>query len=929
MPDRKIKIILDASIAGFTAKMAAAEKAVADAANKMTGASKESAKFRRGLDELGGTAGKVGLVAAAGVGAIVVATANFEQSMSRVEAATHASVATMEELRKAAIIAGRDTVFSATESADAITAMSKAGVSAGDILKGGLSGALSLASAGELDVASAADIAATAMNQFGLAGKDIPHIADLLAAAAGKAQGEVTDMANSLKFVGPVAHQMGVSIEETTGTIAELASQGILGEQAGTSLRGMLTALTSPSQLASKEMKRLGISLYDATGNFVGFRGVAEQLHDTMANLSNAERDQALGRIFGNEQITAARILYAGGSADVDKWTKSVNDQGYAADTAAIKLDNLRGDLEQLRGSLETALIGSGSGSQGPLRGLVQGLTDATNQFNKLPGAAQNSLTGLLAITALTGGSLWFGSKVIKGIADTRGALDNLGLKSISVGRTMRSALAVGAIIEGFDLLDQGMDALFNKNLNESNLGRSLDALAKGEVAGEIKDKFGKDLEDFGAQALQATSHVNALNRAVKGVPLVGGILSGDILPHDTSTAVDNIHKLDDALAGMVESGNGEQAAAILEQLKTAAADAGVGSKDFTGLFKQYAVAVDNAGDAALSTSGAASLMSDAMTGLLAPTGQAADAVGALGAASAKAAEDQAAVAKALDASRKAAHAAAEGFVGIGKSFDKPKVGLDAWIDDMEKQAKALQNLLKNAKLAAKNGVAQGLIHELEEQGPAGALRLQQLANTTDKEVGRANKVWREGQRAIDDYTDAVGGVPAVDIETARAERKLKRLQKLMAGFHDIELAVNVKTGFPQGAKNRLERGDFYAGGYTGAGGKYEPAGVVHRREYVFSSEATQGNEQYLDSLHRSLRGYSGGGLVGGPTPAASPAFSGTVNLSAGDIAALAQAMAAIQPMYGPVSISPHNYSEFTRQLQQDRRAAGIGGPPA
>jgi phage-related minor tail protein len=135
-------------------------------------------------DQLGSTAGKAGLVAAAGVGAIVLSAANFDQAMSRVQAATGSSADGLDELRSAAIKAGAQTVFSATEAADAITAMSKAGVSAKDILSGGLTGALNLASAGELDVGQAADIAATAMNQFGLAGKDIPHIADLLAEGA-------------------------------------------------------------------------------------------------------------------------------------------------------------------------------------------------------------------------------------------------------------------------------------------------------------------------------------------------------------------------------------------------------------------------------------------------------------------------------------------------------------------------------------------------------------------------------------------------------------------------------------------------------------------------------------------------------------------------------------------------------------------------
>ncbi|WP_245261795.1 phage tail length tape measure family protein [Ancylobacter sp. FA202] len=53
-------------------------------------------------------------------------------------------------------------------------------------------------------------------------------------------------------------------------------------------------------------------------------------------------------------------------------------------------------------------------------------------------------------------------------------------------------------------------------------------------------------------------------------------------------------------------------------------------------------------------------------------------------------------------------------------------------------------------------------------------------------------------------------------------------------------------------------------GGYTGSGGKYQPAGTVHRGEYVFSSEATRAaGVGSLDALHRGLRGYADGGGVG------------------------------------------------------------------
>jgi len=108
-----------------------------------------------------------------------------------------------------------------------VTELGKAGIGTADILGGALAGSLDLAAAGEIGVAQAAEIAATTLVQFRLAGSETTHVADLLAAAAGKAQGGVTDMAAALGQSGLVASQMGLSVEETTGTLAAFASAGL------------------------------------------------------------------------------------------------------------------------------------------------------------------------------------------------------------------------------------------------------------------------------------------------------------------------------------------------------------------------------------------------------------------------------------------------------------------------------------------------------------------------------------------------------------------------------------------------------------------------------------------------------------------------------------------------------------------------------
>lgn len=447
MTDRIAKIILRGDIAGLKASMTAASKSVNDVAGRMTAASKEGERFRQNLSAVGDTAGKFGLVAAAGVGLAVRAFANFDEAMSAVAASGQDARSSIDDLRKAAIDAGARTKFSATEAAEAIENLAKAGVSAADILGGGLDGALDLAAAGGLGVAEAAEIAATAMNQFSKTGADVPHIADLLAAAAGKAMGEVADMGAAFKFVGPVASQLGVSMEQTAGSIALLAQNGVLGEQAGTSLRGMLTSLTSPSAIASDTMKKLGISMYDAKGEFIGLDGLAGQLKSQLGGLGEAERNAALGRIFGNEQITAARILYAGGAEDVRKWTAAVDDQGFAAETAAIKMDNLKGDLEQLGGALETALIGTGEGANGPLREMVQLLSTLVDGYNSLPGPIKTLILAGGGLTAAVGGTAFAASRAISAYSGLKENLSEVGAsfdktKAKAVGMRLGAATA-------------------------------------------------------------------------------------------------------------------------------------------------------------------------------------------------------------------------------------------------------------------------------------------------------------------------------------------------------------------------------------------------------------------------------------------------------------------------------------------------------
>lgn len=426
------------------------------------------------MQTIGATLTVAGAALTAFAAAAISTAAEFDAAMSSVAAATHAPAEEMAALRDAAIEAGAKTAFSAKEAAQGIEELAKAGVSTSDILGGGLDGALSLAAAGAIDVGEAAETAASAMTQFKLSGSDVTHVADLLAAGAGKAQGGVSDLGAALNQSGLIASQAGLTIEETVGALAAFASAGLVGSDAGTSFKTMLQKLQNPSKAAKAAMDELGVSLYDAQGNFVGTEVLAGQLKSGLADLTQEQKNAALATIFGSDAIRAAAVFAEQGAEGIAKWNSAVNDQGYAAETAALMMDNLKGDLEELGGSWETLLIKMGDSGQGPLRSLVQNLTEVVNWFSALDPSVQGALLGVTAfggaaLTA-TGGLLLLLPKIV----EIRDAMDTLGInaanakgkisdfftstsKGARAARAFTAALAIAAVAQyGQQVYDVG-----------------------------------------------------------------------------------------------------------------------------------------------------------------------------------------------------------------------------------------------------------------------------------------------------------------------------------------------------------------------------------------------------------------------------------------------------------------------------------------
>lgn len=437
--NKNIVIRLMADTASYEAAMTRAGSTAKTVASGMEGTGRKSALIASGMTAAGLA------VAAFGVAAVKMA-ADFDQQMSTVQANTGATGAQLDQLRAAAIEAGASTVYSASDSADAINDLGKAGMSVTDILTGGLSGALNLAASDGMAVGDAAEYMANALSMFHLKGSQASQVADTLAAGAGKAVGNVSDFGEALNNCGAQANSFGMNVQETTGVLALFAQNGTIGAEAGTQLNSMLMKLAAPSAEASNTMKELGISAYDAQGHFVGMANFAGQLQKAEKGLTDEQRNQANATIFGSYAIKAANYLYEAGESGVNKWTKAVSESGYAAEQAAAKNNNLKGDLENLSGSMESLMISVGEGAQGPLRKMVQGLDTLVDAFAGLPSGAQQTLVVMASLAGVFG-AVHKAAGNLNGSTSTMA--NNIGL---AIDPIQRVKTALGSAQTAFDL---------------------------------------------------------------------------------------------------------------------------------------------------------------------------------------------------------------------------------------------------------------------------------------------------------------------------------------------------------------------------------------------------------------------------------------------------------------------------------------------
>jgi len=349
---------------------------------------------------------------------IINTAAEFEQGMSKVQAITRANDAEMQLLTSTAKELGRQTQFTARQSADAMSYLGMAGWNTQEIIKG-MPGLLSLAAAGGTDLARTADIVSDDLTAFGLSADQAGHMADVFAYTITRTNTNVEMLGETMKYGAPVAHAFGVSMEETAALAGLMANSGIKASQAGTALRSGFLRLAGPPKQAAKAMEALGMNMSEMSkqqaeaqeamkalgvqmSDINGPRkmsAIITELRTKMQGLSKEERLATVGAIFGKNASTGWLAVLDSAPEKFDQLVNEMDKCDGEADRMAKTMNkNAKGAMIRLQSAMESAAISFGGAFLPALADAGDGLA----KFAGLIGDAAEKHPALIQTLGLT-----------------------------------------------------------------------------------------------------------------------------------------------------------------------------------------------------------------------------------------------------------------------------------------------------------------------------------------------------------------------------------------------------------------------------------------------------------------------------------------------------------------------------------------------
>lgn len=344
-------------------------------------------------------------------GRFLAPAVGFDTEMARVQAMTRLEKNSPElaNLRAQAKKLGSETAFTSRDAASGQAFLAMAGFTP-QAVQAALPGVLNMALAGGMELGESSDIGSNILSQFTLPAGEMDRVSDVLTAAFTRSNTDLRNLGDTMKYAGPVASKLGISLEEAAGMAGILANNGLRGSDAGTAMRASLARLSSPPKAAAKALQELGVSVADATGKMRPAETILLDLYNATKKYGQVDQVSFFKDIAGEEAFVGLQTLVAGaGSGELQKLIGELKGaSGEASKVAKTMADNLGGDLKNLDSAWEGFRIQVEETTDGPLRKLTQGLSDAitatSGWVKENPKLAQSLLLAAGALTALVVG---------------------------------------------------------------------------------------------------------------------------------------------------------------------------------------------------------------------------------------------------------------------------------------------------------------------------------------------------------------------------------------------------------------------------------------------------------------------------------------------------------------------------------------------
>lgn len=352
--------------------------------NKLRNAARSQAGMFSGLTGqlamlTGGAASIYGVTR--GFASAVNVAGDFEKSMNQLRVVSGATGSQFDAMRKQALELGRTTQYTASQAGEAQNFLAMAGLRSNDIL-GAMPGTLQLAAAAQMDLGRSADIVTNILTGYGMEVDQLGRVNDVLVKAFTSANTDLSDLGVAFKYAGTVAKASGVEFEESAAALALMGNAGIQGSMAGTSLRGAISRMLSPTKAVQKAMKRAGIQFKDTHGRLLPLADIIEQLEP------HAEDAGLMMDLFGQRAGPAMAGLVSQGGTAVRKLTQELsNSEGAAKRAADVQMEGWEGAKRAMWSAFEGLQIAFGNRA---IKVLTPFLDKMTSAFGQLTGFVES-----------------------------------------------------------------------------------------------------------------------------------------------------------------------------------------------------------------------------------------------------------------------------------------------------------------------------------------------------------------------------------------------------------------------------------------------------------------------------------------------------------------------------------------------------------